>query len=626
MKRSNLIVLLVSCLIAANASTIETANDAYSKQYYSTALAEYQKLLKKKPKDVNAGEVKFQIANCYRNLGKFSEALTWYSHAKEDSYKGEMAELYEGECLLRNGDYVKAQEKFTAFLKVKPNDKEASKLLNNCIYGLNNGTDTTVLLQNEKGLNTVYNDYAAVVVKEKLFFTSSRISEEGEAIFSYDGQAFSDNYQASYIKQDKVWSKATKLDAFNTSYNDGVASYCLKTQTLYYTKCNDGKSKDDLCKIMESVYDQQKNKWAEPTPIVLDFEQKDDMEQPSVSADGETMYFSSKWEGGQGGSDIWVMKKYGNKWGAPVNLGRNINTEQDELFPTLVDSALYFASEGHNGYGALDLFVSVFSNGAWGKAENLKAPYNSSGDDFAISFNTDRSTGFVSSNRIGGVGGDDIYSFYPTPVSLLLKGTVAFDDNNQVPTGTKVILATDGRSDTVYIEKTNEYYFYLKDGRDYKLMVNMPGYFGDSKLFSTKGIRKTTELSDKTGYDFNFKLRRIPQEEIKLDNIYYDFGSVKLREDSKASLDKLVKLLEDTPGATVQINSHTDEKGSYEVNMRVSEGRAKSVVDYLVSKGISKKRLSYKGWGFTQPVVKGATTEEDHQKNRRTTFQVLQHD
>jgi peptidoglycan-associated lipoprotein len=627
MKRASAIFLLALLIINAfGNNSIDAANDAYAKQKYAVALAEYLKVIKKPTKDLNTGEVQFQLANCYRNLGKYDEALSRYTEAKKEGFTNGMYALYEGICYLKKDDYTKAQEKFQNYLAANPNDLVATRLLNNCVYGLNTASDTTIVIKNEKSINTIYNEFAASIIKDKVLFTSSRVTEEGEPIYSYDGEAFSDIYQVAYFKEDKLWSKATKLDVFNTTYNDGVVSYCLNTQTLYYTKCNNNKGKDDLCKIIQSVFDQQKNKWGEPSPIELDFEQKDDMQQPSVSADGATMYFGSKWEGGQGGSDIWVMKKTGSKWGAPVNAGKNINTELDELFPVVLDSALFFSSEGHLGYGGLDLFVSVSNNGTWGKAENLKAPYNSSGDDFAISLNTDIASGFISSNRAGGIGGDDIYSFYPNPISLLLRGTVAFDDNNQVPTGTKVILATDGRSDTVYIEKTNEYYFYLEQDKDYKLSVYRPGYFGESRRFTTKGLKKSMELSGKTGYEFSYRLKPITKDEVKLDNIYYDFGSVKLNDDSKASLDKLAKLLDDTPGATVQINSHTDEKGSYEVNMRVSEQRAKAIVDYMVAKGISKKRLSYKGWGFTQPVVKGATTEEDHQKNRRTTFQVLQHD
>jgi outer membrane protein OmpA-like peptidoglycan-associated protein len=377
---------------------------------------------------------------------------------------------------------------------------------------------------------------------------------------------------------------------------------------------------------MQSVFDITNNTWGAPKPISLTFTQKGSMQQPSVSADGEKLYFSSKMEGSIGGSDIWMMNKNGDQWGEPVNLGNNINTSLDELFPVAKDSVLYFSSEGYLGYGGLDLFVSVFSNGTWDKAENMKAPFNSSSDDFSIGFNADNASGYFTSNRPGGVGADDIYSFYPTPVVLTLRGRITDAENNQVPLGTKIILSTDGRSDTVYITKTYEYFFYLDKDKDYKISVFRPGYFGDSRKFSTRGVTKSKEFSSNTGFNFDFPIRRIPKEEINIDNIYYDFGSVNFKEESKASLDKLAKLLEDTPGAEVQINSHTDEKGAFEVNMKVSNERAKAVADYLISKGIDAKRVKYKGWGYTQPVVKGAISEEDNQKNRRTTFQVLKHD
>ncbi len=377
---------------------------------------------------------------------------------------------------------------------------------------------------------------------------------------------------------------------------------------------------------MQSLYDVSKNKWEAAKQISLSFEQRGSMQQPSISADGERLFFSSKMEGSLGGSDIWMMKRNGDQWDEPSNLGNTVNTDMDELFPVVKDSALYFSSEGGLGYGGLDLFVSVLVNGKWSKAENLKAPLNSGGDDFSIGFNPDKSSGYFTSNRTGGVGADDIYSFYPTPIILTLKGRITDAENNQVPIGTKIILSTEGRSDTVYINKTYEYYFYLDRDKDYKVSVYRPGYFGDSKRFSTRGITKSMDFSLATGYNFDFPIKRIPKEEINIENIYYDFGSVTIREESKSSLDKLTKLLEDTPDALVQINSHTDEKGAYDINMKLSEARAKAVADYLISKGINKNRLMYKGWGYTQPVVKGAVTEEEHQRNRRTTFQVLKHD
>ena len=559
-------------------------------------------------------------------MARYDEAMNWYQKAKTDGYSDPVYSFYMGSVYLKKGDYSKAQEILLVFLAAKPNDLDATRLLNNCKYALSMLPDTTVTIQNEKSLNTIYSEYSAVPVKDKVIFTSSRIEGKGELVYPYDGQAFSDIYQAAYFKEDKLWSKATKISVFNTPYNDGVVSYCAKTQTLYFTQCNDGKLKNEFCRIMQSAFDAGKTTWSQPTAINLSFKQKGDMQQPSISTDGEKLFFSSKMEGSLGGSDIWMLKKNGEQWGEPMNLGKNVNTELDELFPVVMDSALYFSSEGNLGYGGLDLFVSLFRNGDWSKAENMKAPFNSSADDFSISFNPDHRSGYFSSNRSGGVGADDIYSFYPTPVLLTLKGRITDAENNQVPSGTKVILTTEGKSDTVYIEKTYEYFFYLEKDKDYKLSVYKPGYFGDSRRFTTKGIKRTTEFSTKTGVTFDFPIKRIPKEEINIENIYYDFGSVNFREESKPSLDKLAKLLEDTPGAIVQINSHTDEKGSYEVNMKVSDARAKAVADYLISKGIDKERVKYKGWGYTQPVVKGAGTEEDHQKNRRTTFQVLKHE
>jgi peptidoglycan-associated lipoprotein len=200
-------------------------------------------------------------------------------------------------------------------------------------------------------------------------------------------------------------------------------------------------------------------------------------------------------------------------------------------------------------------------------------------------------------------------------------------ETNQPIAGAIVVLsAADGTSDTTTTNANGEYLFNLDKDKDYKINVLNPGYFGDSRKLSTQGVKASKEYSKANGQNYDFAIKRIPKEEIKIDNIYYDYDSYNLREESKPSLDKLVKLLEDTPGALVQINSHTDERGKFDYNLTLSDNRAKSVVEYLISKGISAGRLSSKGFSSSQPVVKNAKTEEEHQMNRRTTFQVLKND
>ncbi len=618
---------LLFTLVVCNAQTnLEMANDAFAAKEYTTALDYFQKVLKKPEKKTDLADVNFKVAECYRYNGKFDDAVTYYNQAKAAGYSNPVYLFHQGNIYLKQGKYEDAQKKFESFLAAQPNDKDATRLLNNCKFAINTALDPWFYTyKNEKDLNTLYNDYAAAQLKFLLVFTSSRLEEKGEKIYSFDGQGFSDLYQTAYFKEDKTWSKAKKIEAISAEKNDGVLAYCEKTKTVYYTRCNDGKTKDNFCRIYEANYDDATNIFGIPKPISLSFTQKSDMEQPAVSTDGNKLYFASRMEGGQGGSDIWVTCRSGDSWSEPVNAGSIINTEFDEMFPVMHDSALCYSSEGFTGYGGLDLFSSAYVNGAWSKPQNLKTPFNSSADDFFVSFNADGKSGYFSSNRTGGAGGDDIYSFFLTPVNLVVKGRVTDVDNSSPLAGATVVLTTaDGKTDTTTTNANGEYSFNLDADKDYKINVLNPGYFGDSKKLTTQGEKFSKEFSKANGNNYDFSIKRIPKTEIKIDNIYYDLDSFVLREESKPSLDKLVKILEDTPDAYVQINSHTDERGKLEYNTKLSENRAKSVVDYLVSKGINPAHLTSKGFGFSSPVIKGAKTEEEHQQNRRTAFQVIQ--
>jgi peptidoglycan-associated lipoprotein len=588
----------------------------------------FEKVLKKPEKKTDLADIKFKVAECYRYNGKPDEAIDWYNQAKAEGYANPNYLFHQANIYLKQGKYEQAQKKFENFLEAQPNDKDATRLLNNCKYALTTAQDSSLYtFKNEKELNTIYSDYAAAPLKYLLVFTSSRISEKGEAVYSYDGQGFSDLYQAAYYKEDKTWSKAKKLEPISAAGNDGVLSYCEKTKTVYFTRCNDGKGKNNYCRIFEASYDDATNIFETPKPIALSFQQKGDMEQPAIATNGDKLWFASRMEGGNGGSDLWYMRKEGDSWSEPVNAGTVINTEFDEMFPVLRDSVLYYSSEGNIGYGGLDLYYATLSNGSWTKPVNLKAPFNSSGDDFFIVYNSDNKSGYFSSNRSGGAGSDDIYSFFLTPVNILVKGRISDMETSQPIAGAVVVLsAADGTSDTTTTNANGEYLFNLDKDKDYKINVLNPGYFGDSRKLSTQGVKASKEYSKANGQNYDFAIKRIPKEEIKIDNIYYDYDSYNLREESKPSLDKLVKLLEDTPGALVQINSHTDERGKFDYNLTLSENRAKSVVEYLISKGISAGRLSSKGFSSSQPVVKNAKTEEEHQMNRRTTFQVLKND
>ncbi len=622
----SVLLLLFAVELSTAQTNLELATDAFNNKQYTAALDLYQKVLKKPEKKIDLAQINFNVAECYRYTGKWDEAIKGYDRAKGEGYPNPNYLFHQGNILMKQAKYDEAQKKFESFLASQPNDKDATRLLANCKFASSVAPDEWLYtFKNEKELNTIYNDYAVALVKYLLVFTSSRIEDKDDNVYSYDGQGFADFYQTAYFKEDKTWSKAKKVESLSSIANDEFLSYCEKTKTGYFTRCNDGKTKDNFCKIYQADYDEATNLWSNVKPISLSSAQKSDMEQPAISVDGNQLFFVSKMEGGSGGADIWYMRRSGDSWGDAVNAGNIINTEFDEMFPVMHDSVLCFSSDGHTGFGGLDLFSSVYASGTWSKPANLKSPFNSSADDFSLVFKADGKSGYFSSNRKDGAGGDDIYSFFLTPVNLTVKGRITDDPNNTPVAGATVILtAADGTTDTTTTNANGEYSFTLDADKDYKINVLSPGYFGDSRKLTTQGEKYSKEFSKANGNNYDFSIKRIPKTEIKIDNIYYDLDSFVLRETSKPELDKLVKILEDTPDAFVQINSHTDERGKAEYNNLLSENRAKSVVDYLILKGISGGRLSAKGFGFSQPVIKGAKTEEEHQQNRRTAFQVIQ--
>jgi peptidoglycan-associated lipoprotein len=613
---------MVYGLWTTNAQTrLEMADEAFQNRLYTTALEHYLKVMEKgktKP------EVIFNMAECYRFTGKHDKALEYYGRAVSSGYEEPNAIYHQGNILIQQGKYAEAEKKMNAFLEKMPNDKDAIRLLNSAKFAQKAQQEATIYtVQNVAALNTPFSEYGTAYLKNKIVFTSSRM-EAGSNVYAFDGQGFSDLFETSYNIKDKSWSKPAKIAALSTPYNDGTFSYCEKTKTAYFVQCNGANGKNDFCTIMESVYDDANNSWSAPKPINTTLPAKTDIHHPAISADGMILYFTGKMDGGFGGSDIWMLNKRGLQWENPTNLGTGVNTEFDEMFPTLHgDSVLYFASEGHTGLGGLDIFKSVY-RGGWTTATNLKAPFNSSADDFGIIFNADKSEGYFTSSRAGGAGSDDIYTFFLTPITLTVKGKVTdIDGNAPLKNALVVLTLDDGTSDTTRTNDKGEYEFQLNKNKNYKINVSNPGYFGDSKKLSTQGEMFSKEFSKATGHNYDFSIKKIPKEEIRIDDIYYDYNSYALREESKPNLDKLVKLLEDTPDAVIQINSHTDERGQPKYNMELSDNRARSVVLYLIEKGINPARLSSKGYGFTSPVVKGAKTEEEHQLNRRTTFKVI---
>jgi peptidoglycan-associated lipoprotein len=388
--------------------------------------------------------------------------------------------------------------------------------------------------------------------------------------------------------------------------------------------------------------------WVEPEKLKL-FADTINVGHPSLSPDGKMLVVASDAANGFGGKDLYYFLKTDTGWSAPYNLGTNINTKGDEVFPWLDEKGnLYYASNGLPGMGSLDIFRAVREKKGWKEPTNLEAPINSGADDFGYIIEKYKPTsindevlkaGYFSSNRAGGKGSDDIYSFSERWVNYFVlnglvqeKSYLQADNPDSELKGMKAIdkvmlvIKSDVDSITLVSNAAGIFTTPLKTETDYKLTAYKPGYFSNTGTFSTNGKRNqdSTYIYIPTAIELN---RIFPQKEIVIPNIYYDYNKATLRDESKLVLDSILIFFSDNKDLAIEIGSHTDSRGSDSYNEKLSQARAQSVVDYLILKGVEQSRLTAKGYGETKLTNQCANgvecTEEEHQKNRRTTFRIL---
>ncbi|HJB73353.1 MAG TPA: OmpA family protein, partial [Candidatus Barnesiella merdigallinarum] len=437
-----------------------------------------------------------------------------------------------------------------------------------------------------------------------------------------------------------AWQKPEPIEGdVNTDEDEGIVSFSPDGTTMYLSKARREPNADTSVEIYTST--RTGAQWSPPQKYEITADTLSAFGQPAVSPDGEYLYFVSDMPGGYGGKDLWRISLT-DKEGSLENLGVQINTPGDEMFPYIRDNGdLYFASDGHPGMGGLDIFrARMNASGMW-QIENMKYPINSSADDFGITFGEEE-TGFFSSNRGDGRGYDNIYSFELPSIRVWISGTVIDKDDEPVPDAIIRIVGNDGSNQKEYARKDGSFRFKLDRGVHYVMLASCRGYLNSKQEFISDAEEKDAE------YGVNFVLASISKP-ILIENIFYDFDRATLRPESETSLNELVKMLDDNPNVSIELAAHTDYKGKDQYNLRLSERRAQSVVDYLIKAGIDPRRLQPKGYGESQPKVitkKLATqypqfkegdvlTEEyitklspedqeiANQINRRTEFQVL---
>ena len=621
---------------------------AFSLEEYSKAAELYKKAYQKTKNRAVKAEIIFKQAECYRMSGNVKRAESYYKRAIKAKYPDVTVYLRYADVLRMQGDLDEAVPQYTKYIQLNPTDVRGEMGLKSCNFALKwKDLPTRYKVELMPVVNSRYSDYSASFGNgeyTEMYFSSSRKDGLSDKIDDRTGEHFSDVW-FTRINKKGAWSRPIVLpEPLNSEGNEGSVFVNKRGTVMYLTQCKVEKKKALGCGIYVS---KRKGKlWGATQMLQVKLDSNTTIGHPALSDDETVLIFSSDLAGGYGGKDLWMsVKEKRNRWSDPVNLGPLVNTPGDEMFPFLADEGvIYFASNGHVGMGGFDIYkTSEDENGAYILPVNLKSPVNSSFDDFGMIVETGGERGYLTSNRTGGKGGDDIYQFELPALVLNLKGIVTDSKTGAIMTGVKVqLIANDGTANQVKTDNTGKYEFKLIPLTSYEIVVNTEGYLKKSVNETTVGV----ELNKTFVVDLVIDPIK---KEIILPLIKYDFNKAELRAESIVDLDKLVESLLDNPNVVIELKSHTDFVGSNAQNNKLSQQRADACIAYLVSQGIDAGQLVAKGMGEKEPFVieekEGRfrvgdvltesyikkirfkkNREKAHQYNRRTSFKVLRED
>lgn len=638
--------------VSAQKNYLKDADVAFEHNQYFNAIELYKQAYTKVKKADAKAKILFRTARSYQKINDLKGAETYYNKAIKAKYPDPIAILYLADVLKTQQKYPEAIVEYNNYKKQMPSDVRGENGVKSCELAqqwkdAKNTPETRLKVENMALLNSKESDFSPAYADKKyttLIFTSTRQGATG-SIDITTGQNHSDLYETKVDKNGKWSTPAPLANTIVSKMNEASVSVSKKGDVMFMTRCPEAKNKQLKCQLY--VCKKQGPSWGEPEllPFCTD---SIAFGHPAINPTGDVLYFTAKLSGGYGGKDIW-MSTYSKKdksWGQPVNLGPTINTQGDEMYPYMSDdnNTLYFSSNYHLGMGGLDIFRAVKgADGKFTKApENLKSPMNSAGDDFGIIFEGKKIKGYFTSNREGGKGSDDIYSFILPPLNFNLTGVVVSEEGNEPVTNALIHLK--GSNGDMFEFKTpadGKYNFKLKENVSYEVTVgtdkNTVSQSFKLGFLANKDMGKLTTVDENESKDFvkDFALTPV-KAEIRFPAVQYDLGKATLRPESKDSLNFLYQTLIDNPSIIIELQAHTDSRGSNAANQKLSEERAKSCVVYLnEEKKIPLERLKSKGWGegkllITDAVINKAKTKEEkealHQKNRRTVFRIVSWD
>ena len=633
MKTLYTLVFVLSITIGAfgQGSKLNKADKKYDKYSYIDAIEIYEKVAEKGYKSVELFE---KLGNAYYFNGELDKASKWYGElfALNQEVDSEYYFRY-AQALKAEGNYEKSNQYMELFAQ-KTDDSRAKLYQQNKDYLTDIDAVSGKYTMDKTDVNSEFFDYGPTFFGKQIVFTSSRSEgNQYSKIHDWTKQNFTDLFVASIDNNGKLGSVENFSKTVNTKFNESSPVFTKDGKTMYFTRnnYNDGKKrKSDDKVIMEKIYKAElvNGEWTNIKEVPFSNDNYKTA-HPTLSPDEKTMYFASDMPGSFGLSDLYKVSIDSNgNFGSPENLGPTINTEGRETFPFVdADNNLFFASDGHPGLGGLDIFEAKSTNNSFEKPVNVGKPLNSPMDDFGYVTNKD-GLGFFSSNRDGGSGYDDIYTF--TVCTHTLSGLITDVDTKEILPNAKVIVFDDKMnqiSETTASEN-GSYSFKIECNKKYYIRVSKQDYETTEKSFGP--VNKTGESK----LDIELKRNIFPIEVgtdlgkvLGVSIIYFDLDKWNIRPDAAEDLEKIIAVMNQYPNMTIDIRSHTDSRQTHKYNELLSDRRAKSTLEFMVKNGINRNRLTAKGYGETQLVNNCSDdvpcSEAEHQKNRRSEFIVL---
>jgi outer membrane protein OmpA-like peptidoglycan-associated protein/tetratricopeptide (TPR) repeat protein len=604
--------------VTAQNKETKVADKLFGQYEYVDAAKEYLKLVEKGKSD---GYVYKQLADSYFNIFNTEEASKWYAKAVETNQDAETYYRY-AQMLKASGKYEESNKQMQKFASLAPSDSRAKDFKQNPNYVPRLLDKTKQYNVNTTEVSSDKSDFGPVLYDNVLYFTSAR--NTARKSYGWTEEPYLDIYKADY-NEDGTISNATPLSNLNSKWHDGPITISSDGNTAYFSSESFKEKESEKVKELKAKFSQvylfkatkTGDSWGNIT--ALPFNSKEySCANPSLSRDGKTLYFSSNMPNGLGGNDIWkVAVNQDGSFGTPENLGSKVNTEGNESFPFIADDnkTLYFSSNGRQGLGGLDVFEIDLTSG---EATNMGKPINSEKDDFSFSFNSKKNVGFLASNRNGN---DDIFGAVPV-CGVDIVTVVTNAKTGEILSGARVAILDD-KKNVIATETSNangEVKYRVECDKSYVVQAAKDGF--ESNTFAVAKSKGPTAKVEAALQPIDVI---VTPTEIVLKPIYFEFNKSNITQEGAFELDKLVQVMKNNDQLVILAKSHTDSRGSDKYNLNLSDRRAKSTVQYIISKGIDASRITGKGMGELEPKVDCGNdcSEEQHAQNRRSEFLIV---